>query len=61
MNQSVKQVANALLKTACEYKGTDISTLDTLVKEAVPYWEALAKSAIVSTLALPEIKKRMKS
>jgi hypothetical protein len=41
-------VANKLLAAACKYKGTDIATIDTVAKEARPYWLALA-SAYQST------------
>lgn len=56
MKPGIKTVANALLRAACEHKGTELSTVDTVVQEVVPYWEALAKAAMVATLNLPEVK-----
>lgn len=42
LHPSTDDWANVLLEAACIYKGTEIITIDKMVKEARPYWLALA-------------------
>lgn len=43
---TVTEMMNKLIAAACEYKGMEIATVDTIVKEALPYWEHMAKAVL---------------
>lgn len=44
MNDKTTEMANALLKASCEFKKVEIATMETVAKEAKPYWLHLANA-----------------